>query len=138
MALSRDNIEKLIDEAQGAIQRGQFDRAIRAYLSVIEIDPYDLKSLSKLAELYVKVGSKHLAIPAYLQIAQSYERQNQSYQAYPFYEQISQLDVEREDVRLWMMRYCLQNAEIEQGYAQFLFLKQKYESKQQFDRVSEI
>ena len=48
--------DKLLEEAQRLVVRGQFDKAIKAYEQVMALDPSALNHRQKLAELLIKSG----------------------------------------------------------------------------------
>src|SRR5712692_5785378 len=47
---------KVIESATKLISKGQFDKAVKEYQRVLEIDPDDVRVLQKLAELYQQLG----------------------------------------------------------------------------------
>ncbi|MBM4292634.1 MAG: tetratricopeptide repeat protein, partial [Deltaproteobacteria bacterium] len=62
MSLTR---QRLLDEAQWAIERGQLDRAARAYRALLDERPEDLRVGLKLGELYLRLEERDAARDLY-------------------------------------------------------------------------
>lgn len=86
------NKEKALSAAKKHIQKGHIDRAILEYKKVVEHDPYDIKHLQKLAELYVMQGSRQEAISVFLTLGDLLIKQGFSNRAISIYKQILQLN----------------------------------------------
>ena len=76
---------KLLDEAQRAIERQQYDRAIRAYKTLVAEQPHHLKLALKLAELYLRQRALPEALALYHRIAQNYLDQGDQQRARSVY-----------------------------------------------------
>ena len=70
------NRNKLLDQAQRAIERQQYDRAVRAYRVLLSEEPHNLKLSLKLAELYLRVKDYTSALRLYHHIARRYQTDN--------------------------------------------------------------
>ncbi|MEE2645213.1 MAG: tetratricopeptide repeat protein [Myxococcota bacterium] len=92
MPLERD---QLIDEALRAIERGQHDRAARAYQRVVQQWPDDLRAWLKLAEIHLRSGAIERAIDVYQHLARHYEETNNWRQARSIYLQLQRLAPDR-------------------------------------------
>lgn len=86
------NKEKAIASAKKFLEKGQIDKAILEYQKIVEAEPDDLKSVQKLAELYVKQGSRQEAINVFLRLGEEFLRQGFSSRAISIYKQILQLN----------------------------------------------
>jgi tetratricopeptide (TPR) repeat protein len=84
--------DKLIESATKFIVKGQIDRAIREYEQVVSIDPNDLRSRQKLAELLVKVNRKQDAIAEFENIGKYYANNSYHLKAIAVYTQVQRLD----------------------------------------------
>jgi len=49
---------KVTESATKLITRGQFEKAVKEYQRILEVDPDDVRILQKLAELYHKMNRK--------------------------------------------------------------------------------
>ena len=67
------NKDKLLASAQKALQKGQTTRAIKDYQKVVELDPKDIRSRQKLADLCSKAGQNENALEAYEVVAKYYD-----------------------------------------------------------------
>ena len=50
------NKDKLLESAQKNLKKKQIPKAIKDYAKIVEIDPADVRSRQKLAELYVRTN----------------------------------------------------------------------------------
>jgi tetratricopeptide (TPR) repeat protein len=89
---------KIIAEATKAIQRGQYDRAIKEYEKILREDPRDVRALLKVAELFQKKGDDRLAAEAFRKVAETYADQGFFLKSVAVYKQIAKLLPE--DVRV--------------------------------------
>src|SRR5581483_6566209 len=65
---------KVIDAAAKLIAKGAFDKAVKEYQRVLEMDPDDVRVLQKLAELYQKMNRKSDAAD-FEKVARTYSQQ---------------------------------------------------------------
>lgn len=73
--------QRLLDEAQWAIEHRQFDRAVRVYRQLFEANPQSIQIGLKLGELYLKMEARHEALQIYWQLAiAEHTQQNESHQ----------------------------------------------------------
>ena len=83
--------DKLIEEAQKFIQRGQLDKAVKAYVEVLALEPSAINLRQKLAELYVKAGQRDTARTEYEAIAKHYASGGFYQKAIAVYKQVQKL-----------------------------------------------
>ncbi len=83
---------KILDEAQRAIERQQYDRAIRAYKALIVETPNDLKLMLKLAELYLRKKALPQALELYHKLSADYLKRGDMQRATSVYLLISKID----------------------------------------------
>lgn len=79
---------RLIAEAQRAVQRRNLKRAIEIYVELCEQDPNDFRFRLKLGDCYARVGEFAKATATYLEIAAWYEKQGFFLKAVAVYKQI--------------------------------------------------
>lgn len=85
MALDK---EKLLDLAQKYIGKGQFKKAIKEYIKLVEVDPKDKRLYLKLGDLYYKSGENEKAITEYLKLASLYAEEDLSFRAISIYKKV--------------------------------------------------
>ena len=83
--------DKLIEEAQKFIQRGQLDKAVKAYAQALSLDPSAINLRQKLAELLVKAGQPDGARTEYEAIGKHYASNGFYLKAIAVYKQVQKL-----------------------------------------------
>ena len=91
---------KLVQNAQKYIQKGNIDRAIQAYLKIVEQDPKEVRIWLKIGDLYARKGDKEKASTTYLRVAEAYEQQGFYPKAVAIYKQILKFDPEMIEVSI--------------------------------------
>ncbi len=89
------NKEKLLESAQKSLQKGQVARAIKDYQKIVEIDPRDVRSRQKLAELYSRDRRIDEALDAYEGVAKYYTENGFYLKAIAVYKQMQKVDPSR-------------------------------------------
>src|SRR3954463_4739778 len=79
---------KVIESASKLISKGQFDKAVRDYQKILEVDPDDVRVLQKLAELYQKMNRKAEAADCFEKVARTYSAQGFYLKAVALYKQV--------------------------------------------------
>jgi tetratricopeptide (TPR) repeat protein len=83
--------DKLIEEAQKFIQRGQLDKAVKIYAQVVTLEPSAINLRQKLAELLVKAGQPDGARTEYEVIGKHYASSGFYQKAIAVYKQVQKL-----------------------------------------------
>lgn len=83
---------KLLENAQKNIQKGQYGRAIEEYEEIIKLDPGDIRHKQKLAELLAKANRKDEAVKSYISLANHYLESVHYLKAIAVYKQIQKLE----------------------------------------------
>ena len=65
----------LLNTAQRALEKQEFEKAIRAYQALLRLDPHDVRIILKLAEVYLRTHATKDAIQLYLSLASHYEQE---------------------------------------------------------------
>jgi len=79
---------KVIEAASKLIAKGAFDKAIKEYQRVLEVDPDDVRVLQKLAELYQKMKRQAEAADCFEKVAKTYAAQGFYLKAVALYKQV--------------------------------------------------
>jgi len=80
--------ESILDTAQKYILKGQFQKAVKEYLRLLEADPRDKRLHLKLGDLYLKAGEEDKAIQAYLKVADLYGEEDLNFRAISIYKKV--------------------------------------------------
>ncbi|KAB0668814.1 tetratricopeptide repeat protein [Oryzomonas sagensis] len=83
--------DKLIGDAQKYTQRGQLDKAVKAYVQVLSLEPSAINLRQKLAELLVKVGQPDAARTEYETIGKHYASNGFYLKAIAVHKQVQKL-----------------------------------------------
>ena len=86
------NRVKIAESAQKYIRKGQWDKAVREYQRLVEDDPNDVRSLLKVADLFVKCEQRPQALAAYRDVAYYYLRDGIYDKAVAVFNQALRLD----------------------------------------------
>src|ERR1041384_8352496 len=79
---------KVMESAPKLIGKGQFDKAVKEYQRILEVDPDDVRVLQKLAELYQKMNRKAEAADCFEKVAKTYSQQGFYLKAVALYKQV--------------------------------------------------
>ncbi|MBI5233342.1 MAG: tetratricopeptide repeat protein, partial [Deltaproteobacteria bacterium] len=83
---------KLLEKAQRLLIKGQFDKAVNEYVSVIAMDPSDAGIRMKVGDLYLKLSKKDDGLKQYIEVAKFYTEKGFYLKAIAVYKQILRLD----------------------------------------------
>lgn len=83
---------KYLESAQKNIKKKQLTRAIKDYQKVVELDPRDIRSRQRLAELYVKTNKSAEAFEQYEAVAKYFASNGFYLKAIAIYKQMQRLD----------------------------------------------
>lgn len=84
--------EKLLASAQKHLKKKAFPRAIKDFVKVVEIDPNDMRSRQKLAELYTRTNKPLDAYEQYETVAKYFSSNGFYLKAIAIYRQMQRLD----------------------------------------------
>src|SRR5467141_2041215 len=90
---------KVIESASKLIVKGQFEKAVKEYQRVLEVDPDDVRVLQKLAELYQKMKKQSEAADCFEKVARTYAAQGFYLKAVALYKQVLKV-IERVEVNV--------------------------------------
>src|SRR2546423_4861755 len=79
---------KVIESAAKLIAKGAFDKAVKEYQRVLEMDPDDVRVLQKLAELFQRMNRKAEAADCFEKVARTYSQQGFYLKAVALYKQV--------------------------------------------------
>ncbi len=84
--------EKLLESAQKSLKKKQLTKAIKDYVKVVDLDPGDVRSRQKLAELYVRTNKNAEAYEHYESVAKYFASNGFYLKAIAIYKQMQRLD----------------------------------------------
>lgn len=86
------NKDKLLESAQKNLKKRQIGKAIKDFAKVVELDPADVRSRQKLAELYVRTNKSAEAYEQYESVAKYFASNGFHLKAIAIYKQMQWLD----------------------------------------------
>ncbi len=86
------NKDKLLESAQKNLKKKQVAKAIKDYAKIVELDPADVRSRQKLAELYVRTNKNADAYEQYESVAKFFSSNGFYLKAIAIYKQMQRLD----------------------------------------------
>jgi len=86
------NKDKLLESAQKNLKKKQVAKAIKDYAKIVELDPVDIRSRQKLAELYVRTNKNTEAYEQYEAVAKYFSTNGFYLKAIAIYKQMQRLD----------------------------------------------
>ncbi len=92
MATTKD---KLLESAQKNLKKKQVAKAIKDYVKIVELDPVDVRSRQKLAELYVRINKNSEAYEQYESVARYFSGNGFYLKAIAIYKQMQRLDTDQ-------------------------------------------
>ena len=89
---------KIVAEATRLVQKGQYDKALKAYDKILAEDRREVRTLLKVGEIHQKKGDSGAAAATFNQVAEIYGEQGFFLKAVAVYKQIAKLTPD--DVRV--------------------------------------
>lgn len=91
---------KIIEAAAKLVAKGAYDKAIKEYQKILEVDPKDVRILQKMGELYQKKNDNSQAAAVFTQVAESYTNDGFFLKAVALYKQVLKLDPSLLDINI--------------------------------------
>lgn len=91
---------KIIEAAAKLVAKGAYDKAIKEYQKILEIDPKDVRILQKMGELYQKKNDSSQAAQYFTRVAESYTTDGFFLKAVALYKQVLKLDPSLIDINI--------------------------------------
>ncbi|MCA2976705.1 MAG: tetratricopeptide repeat protein [Myxococcaceae bacterium] len=91
---------KIIEAAGKLVAKGAFDKAIKEYQKILEVDPKDVRILQKMGELYQKKNDNASAATFIVKVAESYEKDGFFLKAVAQFKQVLKLDPTLVDINV--------------------------------------
>ncbi len=132
------NKPKVIAAAQKYVLKGQFDKAIREYQSILDEEPDDQRTALKIAELHVKNGSLEEALAAYEKVANEYSQKGFFLKAVGVHKQILGLMPAYLPSHLALAELYRQQGLISDAIEKFKQVAGQYEREQRFEESLEL
>ncbi|MBI5548186.1 MAG: tetratricopeptide repeat protein [Deltaproteobacteria bacterium] len=118
---------KIIEAATKFVQKGQYDKAIKEYQKLLEVDPKDARIQQKLGELHQKKGDNLLAADCFLKVAESYAADGFFLKAVAVYKQVLKLNPTLIEVNLKLAEIHQQMWLMSDAMAQYQLVANHYE-----------
>jgi pilus assembly protein FimV len=118
---------KIIEAATKFVQKGQYDKAIKEYQKLLEVDAKDTRILQKVGELFQKKGDNGQAADYFLKVGESYAAEGFFLKAVAVFKQVLKLDDKRIDVNLKLAELYQQLGLMSDAMAQLQLVSGHYE-----------
>jgi len=92
------NKRKILANAQKYLQKGQLDKALKEYQTLVELDPRDANSRLKLGDVHLRRNDRDAAIEAYKKVAAQFTKDGFDAKAVALYKQIAKIDDKRWEI----------------------------------------
>lgn len=135
MALNKSKVMLL---AQKYFQKGNYDKAIKELLTLLDLDPDDLRICQKLGDLYAKKEDKKNARVYYERIAKAYQDKGLYLKAIAVYKQILRVQAEQHDVHLILAGLYNSKGLPGDAMAQYRIVSSLYEKEGKIKEALEI
>lgn len=132
------NKEKILATAQKFLQKNNLARAIKEYLKVVEMDPKDVRSRQKLAELYSRTSKIEEALSQYAVVAAYYSENTFYLKAIAVYTQMQKLTPENTTYTLKLAHLNEQQGLVGNALAEYRSLLDGYEKIGENEKSVEI
>ena len=120
--------QRLLDEAQWAIEHRQFDRAVRVYRQLFEAEPHSIQVGLKLGELYLKMEAREEALKVYWRLIHTRSEESEGHQR-TLLKLVLKLDPAHLEAQLMFLeRSCLTLRALEGDAQQTALLKRELTS----------
>ncbi|QRK04002.1 tetratricopeptide repeat protein [Archangium violaceum] len=118
---------KIIEAAAKLVAKGAYDKAIKEYQKVLEVDPKDGRVLQKMGELYQKKNDNVQAAHYFTKVAEGYSADGFFLKAVALYKQVLKLNPNLLDVNLKLAELHQQLGLMSEAMAYFQIVANHYE-----------
>ena len=91
---------KIIETAGKLVAKGAYDKAIKEYQRILDVDSRDVRTLQKMGELYQKKNEPKQASSYFMRVAESYASDGFFLKAVALYKQVLKLDPSLVEINL--------------------------------------
>ena len=129
---------KLLSNAQKALEKGNLTRAIKQYNKLLDLDPDDVRVRLRIGDLQARLGKRREAIETYEQVAEEYYYQGFYLKSVAVLKQILRLDSTRTDIQVKLAELYQQLNLVSDGMAQYRSVAEAFKARGDTDRYIEV
>lgn len=129
---------KIIEAAAKWVAKGAYDKAIREYQKVLEVDPKEVRVLQKMGELYQKKNDTAQASHYFLKVAETYSSEGFFLKAVALYKQVLKVNPNLIEVNLKLAELHQQLGLMSEAMSHFQVVANHYEKAGDIRRTLEI
>ncbi|QRN99716.1 hypothetical protein JRI60_12125 [Archangium violaceum] len=118
---------KIIEAAAKLVAKGAYDKAIKEYQKILDVDPKDGRVLQKMGELYQKKNDNAQAAHYFSKVAEGYSADGFFLKAVALYKQVLKLNPNLLDVNLKLAELHQQLGLMSEAMAYFQIVANHYE-----------
>ena len=130
--------DKLLENAQKFILKGQLDRAVKEYEQIVAYDPNEIRHRQRLAELLVRVNRKDEAITEYESIGKYYTDNCYYLKAIAVYKQVQKLAPENMNICFSLASLNEKQGLVGNAIAEYSRAYSYYENREEFQEALEV
>ena len=124
--MASDSKTKILREGERYVQQGKISQAINEYLKILKVDPEDVLTLNTIGDLYLRQGRVGEANKIFLQVADSYTRNNFLLKAIAVYKKVLNSDPNNLEVNMLLASlYARQGMNVD-ARAQYMMVAELY------------
>lgn len=118
---------KIIEAAAKLVAKGAYDKAIKEYQKVLDVDPKDVRILQKMGELYQKKNDSPQAAFFFTKVAESYSNDGFFLKAVALYKQVLKLDPSLVEINIKLAELHQQLQLMSEAMAYFQIVANHYD-----------
>jgi len=132
------NKNKLIEKALKFISKNQYEKAIGVYLEITKIEPSDVRVITKIGDLYLRINNKEEAIKYYIKAGEEYKRKGFETKAAAAYKQVLQLDPNRIDIHFRLAEIYEKTGLVKDSLKHYKNVVKLYEVESRIEKAVDI
>ena len=129
---------KLLSNAQKALEKGNLTRAIKHYNKLLDLNPDDVRVRLRIGDLQARLGKRRDAIETYEQVAEEYYYQGFYLKSVAVLKQILRLDPNRTDIQVKLAELYQQLNLVSDGMAQYRAVAEAFRERGDTERNLEV
>ena len=129
---------KLLSNAQKALEKGNLTRAIKHYNKLLDLNPDDVRVRLRIGDLQARLGKRRDAIETYEQVAEEYYYQGFYLKSVAVLKQILRLDPTRTDIQVKLAELYQQLNLVSDGMAQYRAVAETFRERGDTERNLEV
>ncbi|MEI7904207.1 MAG: tetratricopeptide repeat protein [Candidatus Firestonebacteria bacterium] len=136
--MKEEEITKLLNEAEGVLQKGDSDGALALYEEITAKDPNNAEAHSKLAELYSEKGQKEKASKEFLLLGGAYYESRLFKNALKYFQKVLEIDPSQIEARIKSAEIYVNQEMEREAKLEYLAIAEHYLSENKLNEAEEF